>query len=274
METRNKGWASILVGTILAIGAGVVSLTNLSFPYIAISPILAVVSGILISNGWRLLKIAEEKPYKSKEALHRFKRHHQIGKQKDILRDVNLWEAHLIGAADDKDYERVSELIVELLLAGGVVTDGNVYGLISNRVESFITRFSDDTYIVERVLPAIIGVVEHFHEQQFPQGVARALVTFVRVCEQTAALSGDKLKQVAQCLASISKMDLKFREVEEWDVQYLSVFYKLLPELKRLENNAVVNELSDILRTLPKERALAASELARKDQTFTVTSLA
>jgi len=266
MNIGQKAWIFVIIGTLLMISGSTITLMKLGWPYTIGSPILAGIGAVLITNGWRLLGLKDkEKPYKSTRALSSFKRH--LKEKRDdrtIAEDVNLWEAYLIQAAKDCDYTRMSELLIELILAGAVTSD-RIYGIISDRVESFVTRFSDDPYVLERALPAILGVVEHFHEQKFDQGVARCLVTFNRVCLKAGFISNKRLNQVAQSLATLSKSNLRFREIEALDVEFLSLILQVGTKLNALSCLPMINDLSGILTNAPKIRVQKAFEKVEKE---------
>lgn len=262
----HKAWGFIIAGSVIIAFGGILGTLKVGWIGLVASPFLAATGGILVANGWRLLSLkASQKPYKSKSVLEKLKHHLQKNADdRTLTEDINLWEAHLIGAVKDSDYSRMSELIVELMVASSVVS-GQVYGMISNRIETFLINFSDYPYVLERGLPAILGTLEHFHDKKNAKGSAQCLITFRRTCLQIAQLSQEKLKQVGRHLVTLSKSNLIFREVEELEVFYFSTICQIGAKLLSSNVDSIAEELLTELVKAPETSVSEAFRLAEAE---------
>ncbi len=268
MSSKAKAWVSLLIGAMLAVVAGIVEFARLDLPYAAIGPVSATIGGILIANGWKLFERIEEKPYEYKDALRRFKKHIKKGAtNRELFEDLNIWESHAIKAIEDKAYARLFELVVEVMNVCGVVS-GNQYSSITHRVEALIVRHSDDDYVIERALPAVLGTAEFFYNKKLYPSVARILVTFARLCEHIASLSPKKLEIVAEHLLTTSKVSLSFRKDESLDVFYCSIFYRILWLLQEQHIEGLSNEYRLFLSAQPEKKRLESEKLAKSNYDF------
>jgi len=165
-------------------------------PSLVVSIFAGTVAGVFAVLG---MKTLENFDYKF--TLYLFKRHARHH-HRDIWLEILKIEGFLIEAAHQHDYNKVRRLVTSLLYQFGEGDEDNRYPyyLISHKIETFLTNFSDDPYIVTFVLSALYHKYRVYRALKNPLGLKRSGDLFYRACLRTANYSASQLKEVGNFL--------------------------------------------------------------------------